>query len=103
MDLRCPNCDHGISRWQLLGFLRLLSISCPQCRTLLAIDSRGRAVLIGSILASIPFAAILMQFTDAKVAVPAAVVAGFVFGCVASAKVGRLGVSPEDSGRQRKG
>jgi hypothetical protein len=96
MNRQCPRCGHQLSRWQYLGFYRIFSISCPGCRTLLALDDRGRHAQWGCILASLPCGLALSQWISPTLAYPVAVVAGFVAAVVVSAHVGRIGISPEN-------
>ena len=100
MTLRCPNCNVNISRGQLLVLLRLSSIACPNCQAELALDGKGRAMLVGATLASIPLAVVLSEVSDIDFAIPVTIVVGVAFGCVASAKVGKLKVV--ESGLYRK-
>lgn len=102
MALRCPDCGVNISRGQLLVLLRLSSIACPNCQAELALDGKGRAILIGVTLASIPLAVVLREVSSIDLAVPVTVIVGVVFGCVASAKVGKLRVVESDLFRKSK-
>ena len=96
MAIQCPKCRRGIPRWQLIGLVRLFSISCPHCHSLVSIDGRGRIALIATILVSILLGGFLQRITGFELVLPAAVVAGTVAGCVVSPRVGRLGISPEE-------
>jgi len=100
MSHQCPKCGHEVSRWLYIGFLRLFSINCGQCRALLAIDNRGRYTLWGSILVSVLLAALVAQVFTPSIVYPVMVVTGFIVGVFISSHVGRIGVSPEDTSRR---
>lgn len=100
MNHQCPKCGRPIGRAQFIGFLRLFSITCPQCRSQLAIDGRGRNALWGSILASIAVAAIVGQASHSAAAATMVVIAGLAVGVLLSSHVGRIGVSPDDASRK---
>jgi phage FluMu protein Com len=100
LRMRCPRCGHGVAWWRSLGFLRFLSIGCPRCHSVLAIDDRGRAAIVGSIAVALVPAVFVESATDSATAVGLTIIAGVLAGCLVATRVGRLVVSPEDPALQ---
>lgn len=99
MKLDCPRCGHGLSQAYLLKFLRLYSIRCPRCDSLLALDARGRLALAGVMIASILLAGGLAWGFESTVVTSAVIVLGILAGVVVGARVGKLVLSDENVDR----
>ncbi len=100
MNTRCPKCGQGFSCWMLVAYIRVFSITCPQCKTMLALDYQGRRALFGSIIAAFLLSLALGLFLRFLYIVPVLVISGILVGCIAGAHWGAIGVSPEDPSRQ---
>jgi len=81
----------------MLKLLRLFSVPCHHCNTLVALDERGRSALLVTVFGSLLVAAVAAWATDSSVVLGVMLVLGLYLGFIVVAKVGRLGFSPEDS------
>lgn len=92
MSLRCPKCSTPLPQGRILLFLRLFSFKCAQCGSELALTGRGRAILVGSIVAAILLGFLVKQLTASETYAVIAIVAGFAASCVVTWRTAELGV-----------
>jgi hypothetical protein len=81
---------------EVLKFFRLRSIECPGCRTPLVINVSGRAAIMICPLAALFVGVVLQRVTGWDIALPLAVIAGFVASPILGARFGRLSVAEGD-------
>ena len=96
MSLQCPECDHKVSEFELLTFMRFFSANCPQCNSLLAIDGRSRAIMAVSVFGSIALGFLVGWLSESTIAAIVVMFVGPVLGFHLVANYGHIGLSPED-------
>lgn len=79
-------------------YMRLHSISRPQCNSQLALNGHGRAAITISLLASVLLGAIFSAVTGYEIIIVIAIIAGLVIGSITGSKYGVLFVCEEKSG-----
>ena len=95
MGLSCPKCDKRLSRWEVVRFFRLVSVSCIQCNSLLSLDKTGRTVFLFPVILSLLLSVICMMISDIGFIGGILLVAGFVVGVFCADKYGTLLASSE--------
>jgi phage FluMu protein Com len=98
---QCPRCGVDIGWEQHLRFLRLVSIRCPRCRALLALDRQGRYALWGPLAVAVILAVLLEQIAAPASVCALVVLAGLPAAALAASRLGRLGISAEDAGSRK--
>lgn len=100
MDIPCPKCGHGFSRWRVLWLTRVFSFRCAGCGAQIAITMRGRAVMWGAILLGIAVGAVLYDASGVEAAWAPGVVGGYVLGALLAPRYGTIGICA-GNGRER--
>lgn len=93
MALRCPKCGYILRNWEVSKYIRLRSISCSQCSSLVELDEPGRVAIIISVVASILLGALLAAVTGFEFILGLALVVGLVIGSIMGANFGSLFIS----------
>ncbi|MBD3222319.1 hypothetical protein GF314_13860 [bacterium] len=96
MTRHCPECGHRLPAATYLGYLRLGSMPCPQCRTLLAIDGRARSTFWIAVIVAALLAAATMERTGSEPATAAVMLLGLAASVVLLTRTSTLRVAPDD-------